>query len=529
MLAATKVPIVSGRYLKAAVLTALVTLPAFSGQGGANPPSPPVPWTGPVPRAQCGPNDRVETGLQGQTTPDERFSGDSVGGYNCNLELVGQYRGEGAKSQGGPAYSGHCAYYVTNNRPQQQRPGVVVVDASDPRHPWATAFLDDPVMLDPHETLKHNDRRKLLAGGRSNGPGFAVYDTSADCAHPVLKSIIDLPGSRAHMGGFAPDGLTYYLGQSNRGIGGFMYIVDLADPSNAKQLPTWQFLGDGRPHDVNLNWAGTRLYAGQPGLFGNTGSSIGPNGLVILDVSDYQFRRPDPQIRIISKLFWDDQGQAEQMLPITIKGRPYIISTDESGGQGGVGGFPAACARGAHPYGFAQLIDISDERNPKLVSRLMLEVSDNANCQLLLNDPPDVGGARPDYSGERCTVDRVRNATMAACGYRDAGLRVFDIRDPYHPKEIAYYKPPAPRTAFLPGSNSWAPGRDLTVDRIAGTPRFVKVPAKELHGRQLLPANESHGRELQIWVVSNGGGFQIVRFSDALKALHKDLFEESVE
>ena len=49
-----------------------------------------------------------------------------------------------------------------------------------------------------------------------------------------------------------------------------MYIVDLADPSNLKQLPTWQFLGDGRPHGVWLNEAGTRLYAGQPGQFGQT-------------------------------------------------------------------------------------------------------------------------------------------------------------------------------------------------------------------------------------------------------------------
>ena len=121
------------------------------------------------------------------------------------------------------------------------------------------------------------------------------------------------------MGNFAPDGMTYYVGQSFRGIGGFLYIVDLADPSNPKQLPPWQFLGDGRPHGVWLpTQAGTRLYAGQPGQFGQTPaqSSFGPDGLVILDVSDYQFRRPNPQIRIISKLFWDDQGQAEEMYPV---------------------------------------------------------------------------------------------------------------------------------------------------------------------------------------------------------------------
>src|SRR5437762_5610705 len=63
---------------------------------------------GPVPKAQCGPSNRTESGLQGQTTSKERASGDSERGYNCNLELVGQFRGEGAFSQDGPSFFGHC-------------------------------------------------------------------------------------------------------------------------------------------------------------------------------------------------------------------------------------------------------------------------------------------------------------------------------------------------------------------------------------------------------------------------------------
>ena len=44
-----------------------------------------------VPKANCGPHDRTESGLQGETTQEERFSGDSERAYNCNLELVGEY------------------------------------------------------------------------------------------------------------------------------------------------------------------------------------------------------------------------------------------------------------------------------------------------------------------------------------------------------------------------------------------------------------------------------------------------------
>src|SRR5262252_2527256 len=162
-----------------AVFLALFALLPLLGVGCSGT-SNPVPWTGPVPKATCGPGDRTESGLQGQTTPAERSNSGSDGGYNCNLELVGQYQGEGAKSQGGPAYLDNCAYYDTNNTTLQQHRGVVVIDASDPAHPRPSTFLNDLVMLDPHETLKANAGRKLLAGAQNMGPGFAVYDLSAD-------------------------------------------------------------------------------------------------------------------------------------------------------------------------------------------------------------------------------------------------------------------------------------------------------------------------------------------------------------
>src|SRR5256714_3766953 len=99
-------------------------------------------FPGSVPKAICGPGDHTESGLQGQTTTEERFSGDSKLGYNCNLELVGRYRGEGAFSQDGPAYAGDCAYYATDHVTSlQQHLGVTVIDASDPQHPQPSAYL----------------------------------------------------------------------------------------------------------------------------------------------------------------------------------------------------------------------------------------------------------------------------------------------------------------------------------------------------------------------------------------------------
>ena len=128
-----------------AILTLLLLGLLFSSSAFADTEGKPneIGSMGPVPKAQCGPSDRTESRLQGQTTSEERASGDSAHGYNCNLELVGQFRGEGAFSQDGPSYFDHCAYMATENNPLQAHPGIVVIDVSDPTNPTPTAYLSE--------------------------------------------------------------------------------------------------------------------------------------------------------------------------------------------------------------------------------------------------------------------------------------------------------------------------------------------------------------------------------------------------
>ena len=174
------------------------------------------------------------------------------------------------------------------------------------------------------------------------------------------------------------------------------------------------------------------------------------------------------------------------------------------------------------------IIDVSDETNPKIIAKLRLEVSDPAKClQVANNTPPDPPGTAPgtnlpaasgttNYSEERCVADNPNNAKMLACSFSNAGLRVFDIRDLSHPKEIAYWKPGAVRTKVLPASGSWAAGVDRTVEKISGWARWVV-------------AGKGKGPEPQLWTVSDGNGFQILRFTENFKAQHKDLFQDADE
>ena len=476
--------------------------------------APPQPWTGPVPKAHCGPHDRTESGLQGSTTLAERFGGATDRGFNCNLELVGQTQGEGTSWQ--MAWFGDCAYYDTANSPQQQHFGVVVVDVADPRHPKPVNYIDSPTMRDPWESLHVNAKRKLLGAvesenGTGIGNGFEVYDVS-DCRHPVLKSSIGLPNSHGHAGNWSQDGETFYVTNGFRGVGGIMPVVAVDNPANPQWLGNWQFNGDGRAHDTNTNAEGTREYSPQPGfLTAPVGSSsFGPEGLIILDTSDFKDRLPNPQMRIVSTLFWQDGGQAQQALPITIKGKPYLAFTQELGSAGsGPAARSFACAQNLPPFGFTKLIDISDERHPKEVAKLMLEVHDPANCATTLPEALNPGFV---YDSHYCNVDNAKDAKILVCSYWESGLRVFDIRDPYHPREIAYYKAPAQHTKVLPGSNLWKRTVAANFDRTADwASSFVRI--------------RKHEGDVDIWFTSQDNGFQVVRFTNR-DALGEDLFAE---
>src|SRR5262249_47144929 len=160
------------------------------------------------------------------------------------------------------------------------------------------------------------------------------------------------------------------------------------------------------------------------------------NGLLIYDVSDVQARRPDPKVRLISSFFWKDGSAAQHSINIKIKGKPYVVFVDESGSPGAM---QLGCPAGFAPFPMARIIDISDETKPKVISKLMLEPHDPANCDMVRADL--VGLTVFTYGSHYCSVDNIHRATTLACGYENSGIRVFDIRDPIRPREIAYYDP----------------------------------------------------------------------------------------
>jgi YVTN family beta-propeller protein len=384
-----------------------------------------------TPRADCGPGSRPAPGLQGRVTADA-----PADGYTCNTELVGhEGHAGGFKVERFVDRAGHqCAYYDTTllfpvqaiQQLQDQATGVAVVDMTDPAHPVRTATLETPAMQTPHESLLVNERRGLLAavmGNPTTYPGFVdIYDLNADCRHPELQSSLPV-GLLGHESGFAPDGKTFYATSL---FSGTVTAVDVTNP----KVPVTLWVGNYPSHGFTLSDDGNRGYVA--GL--NT-------GLMVLDTSQIQARRPNPQVTTISTLRWPVMTIPQVAIPVRLGGKPALVEVDEFSTDAQNSSFPAA---NGQIVGAARIIDISDEKAPKVMSDMRLEVNQPEHRAEIAGDP---GASSPvqGYAAHYCNVPQEDDPPIVACSFINSGLRVFDIRDPYHPREVAYFvAPPSP-------------------------------------------------------------------------------------
>ena len=426
-----------------------------------------------TPRARCGPGSDPETDIQGRVPPGAPGRED---GFRCNTEQAGHVLSAGGyKALRYVDEKGReCAYYdttllfPTNAVNLSESPtGVAVLDMSDPANPKRTASLLTPAMQTPHESLVLNQRRGLIVavmGNPTQYPGVVdIYDASKDCRNPVLRSSTPL-GYLGHESGFAPDGNTFY----STSIGtGDVTALDVSDPA----LPKVVWRGRYASHGLSVGDDGDRLYLADGDL-----------GLVILDSTEIQARKPDPQVREISRLTWPEMTIPQIAHPVTIGGRPYVVEMDEFA-ETEDGDITADGAK----VGAARIIDISDETKPRVVSSIRLEVNQPENRAAVADDPGTFSPVQ-GYAGHYCNVPRREDPGIVACSFILSGLRVFDIRDPLKPKEIAYFvAPPSDRASPGQGGTNYA----------MSSPEFV--PERS-----------------EIWYTDGGTGFYNVRLTNGV-------------
>jgi hypothetical protein len=161
-------------------------------------------------------------------------------------------------------------------------------------------------------------------------------------------------------------------------------------------------------------------------------------GLLILDTSEIQDRKPNPHAHEIARLAWKSISIPQNAIPFTENGHPYVLEIDEYDA--------ATVGSGSEDdVGAARIIDIADERHPRVVSNLRLQVNQPADHHAAQDDP---GASSPaqGYAAHYCNIPTSVDPKVVACSFIASGLRVFDISKITRPREIAYFvAPPKPR------------------------------------------------------------------------------------
>ena len=429
-----------------------------------------------TPRAACGPDSQPEPGRQGRVPLAAYDSGRADQPYTCNTELVSH-----TGTTGGfqvhryvDASGRECAFYDSTliwgkDVPKGVQPGVYVMDMSDPANPVRTTILRTPAMQSPHESLRLHAGRGLLVanmGYPTTNPGFVdVYDVSNDCRTPELRSTLPL-AIAGHEGGFSPDGETYWATTTaTNGI----TAIDVSDPSAPSIV--WRSQ-DYAVHGMSLSADGRRAYLATVSDFVTT-TSQGAGGLTILDVGEIQDRVPNPAAREIAGLTWPEVSIPQNIIETVIGDTTYAIEFDEFDSN----------VYGTDPsdlVGGVRIFDLTDVTQPGLVGRIRLEVHQQEARAGDQWDDPGAGRVGQGYAAHYCSIPRYEDPGILACSMIASGLRVFDIRDPANPREVAYFNQPlvsgpdpSERGAYAMSAPAFAPERNEIWYSDANTGFFV--------------------------------------------------------
>ena len=436
----------------ASVLSAALLIAACSQPAEQKPAEPAAPATAPA--------------LQGQVPKADQDSGRSKQPYAWNMRLVGQQDVQNRGENGNLGWIGDCAYvaaYFGGNDPLM---GMAVVDASNPKNPELVKLMPGTPGTRESQVEAHEGRKFVVVMpfrhpktpyGDPPGPTqLQIYDASQDCKNPVRVGTYDFDFV-THEHRISADGNTIYAASTSASTnpnpnapppapgtpkpGPALVAIDVTDLSKPKEIARWDLSDEpGMPksgmHDLDVNEDGTRAYS-------NTWWNIDGvrhQGLTVLDTSEVQQRKPNAKIRRISSFNWgppENFGITHSAQLMTIKGRQYVICLDETMG-----------ASAAAPWGWGRIIDVTDEKYPLQISTITLEASEIIHADVTNPD-------KAYYGAHYLGVDDPKNASLAFFSWYSSGLRAWDIRDPYLPKEIGWYIPGARTDTKLAVSDSY--------------------------------------------------------------------------
>ena len=364
-----------------------------------------------------------------------------------NMKLIG-YTDQGGRPDGvqvmvnkGHAFVGHMF-----------SKGFSVIDVRDPRAPKPVKYVPAPhntwtIHLQTHGDLllvinardmfaapEFQDERAYYIGSHSDQAGeveaaptsqrdwtagMAVYDI-ANPAEPRRIGFMPVEGGGIHRIWYT-GGRSAYVSAMLDGFTDYIFMtVDMADPAKPKEAGRYWLPGMNTAAGETPSWGENRRYGLHHAIVnGDTAYGAWRDGeLVMMDVSD----RSKP--KLIKHHNWSPPfgGGTHNCLPLP--DRHLLVVLDEA--------VLDNCEDGIK---YTWMFDIREPTNPVSISTF--PTPDEADyCKKGAHfGPHNIHENRPDT---------FVSSELIFATYQNAGIRVFDIRNAFQPKEVAAFVPPTP-------------------------------------------------------------------------------------
>ena len=376
------------------------------------------------------------------------------GYYAQNVEVLGYHDLEGR-----PAFK--LAMQEVNGRwylylAHLWHRGWSVLDVTDPTTPQLVTYIPGPentwtIQIQVAEGKMITALERIAPGwggvdGQAFAEGFFIFDVSEPTKPRRIGHF--QTGSTGTHRNFYDGGNFIHAAAGAPGMAGKIYrIVDIADPAKPREVGRFSL-----PEQASgAATSGLKFSLHGPAHIEGTRAYLpyGDGGAIILDISELS--RPRMVSQLAFRGITATQG-IHTFLPLPR--RRIALVNDE-----------AIRENGDENLNMAGVVDIRNESQPRLISLFPLP---EPPAETGLNNFYEKGGRfgphnqhHPNH--QACLEER---DDMAYLTYFNAGLRIYDIRDPRAPKEIAYFIPPDPKTRIgTKPSQLVAQTEDVLVDR----------------------------------------------------------------
>jgi hypothetical protein len=356
-----------------------------------------------------------------------------------NIELVG-HTDQGGRGDGVQVMVARGHAYIGTRVSR----GVMVTDVTDPRKPKPVNFapihpnswcmhlqaaedlllcieeLDLKALLsqqDYYRSSNQVDSTRYGKRGVDFSAGMRVYDI-ADPATPRPIGFMEVEGLGLHRIWWTGGRYAYASALLDGFIDHILIVIDMAEPTRPAEVGRWWIPGmnaaAGERSDWTGRWALHHAVVADDIAYG----SWRDGGLTILDVKD----KSAP--KLIAHRNWAPPfgGGTHSALPL--HDRDLLVVADE-----------ATLNIDQEQLKRTWVFDIRTKHNPISIATLPTPSE---------QDYLKIGGQFGPHNLHENRPGSFQSSTTIFATWQSAGVRVFDLGDPYQPHEIGYFVPPQP-------------------------------------------------------------------------------------